>query len=364
MNPLRKEGATTNGSRTTLRDIANICNVSSTTVSLVLKGAETKRVGSAKRDEIARAARDLNYRPNRIARALAAKESGTLGLVLNTLQIPFYAEITQNIIAHSKEAGYGVLVSSALDSSGSHQRRVEDERQVILNLVDRGVDGLIICSALREDPVITEIERMGVPFVLALREVKRGPKEPTLDYIGTDNERGGYLLGEHILKLNHKKVAIVTGDMEATSAHERLLGTLEAFKDYGVDLDPALIVNGDYSRQVSYRAIDALLGKEKSFTAIISHSDIMAMGVLDVLRDRNIRVPKNMAVVGFDNSDMAGLPGVDLTTIAQERALLGKLAVDMLVEKIKNPRNHLAKRIILDPVLVIRKTCGSNGRKR
>jgi DNA-binding LacI/PurR family transcriptional regulator len=107
-----------------------------------------------------------------------------------------------------------------------------------------------------------------------------------------------------------------------------------------------------------------LLEKGKKFTAIISHSDIMAIGVLEALGNAGIRVPKEVAVVGFDNSEMAGLPAVELTTIAQERALLGKLAVEMLVEKIKNPTSHLAKRIILNPVLVIRKTCGFHEKKK
>jgi LacI family transcriptional regulator len=364
LDTARTDSSTRKDKRITLQDIAQKCNVTSTTVSLVLKKLETNRVSSATRAKITKVAKDLCYRPNRVARALSSRESGTLGLVLNTLKIPFYAEIAQHIITHAKEAGYGVLVSSALESAGPHHSRIDDERQVLLNLIDRGVDGLIICSALREDPVITEIENMGIPFVLALREAKRGPKAVALDYIGTDNQRGGYLLGEHVLRMRHKKIAIVTGDMEATSAHDRLTGTLQAFKDHGVDPDQELIVNGEYSRSISYGIIHELLEKGKKPTAFICHSDIMAMGVLEALRDSGFKVPEDMVVVGFDNSEMAGLPGVDLTTIAQERALLGKLAVEMLVEKIKNPTNHLAKRIILNPVLVIRKTCGFHEKKK
>ena len=97
---------------------------------------------------------------------------------------------------------------------------------------------------------------------------------------------------------------------------------------------------------------------------MISHSDIMAIGVSEALGNAGIKLPKEVAVMGFDNSEMAGLPGVELTTIAQEKALLEKLAVEMLVEKIKNPTDHLAKRIILNPVLLIRKTCGFHERKR
>ena len=344
--------------RTTLKDISRECNVSTTAISLVLKGVETKRVGSEKRDEIIRTAKRLNYRPNYMARALVGRESSTIGLVLDTLAIPFYAEIAQNIIAHAKSLGYSLLVSSGLETSGSHEDRIDDERQAILNLIDRGVEGIIICSALRDDPVITEIEVIGVPIVLALREVKRGPKDPALDYVGTDNERGGYIMGEHILKMGHKRIAIVTGDMEASSAHDRLSGTLTAFKDYGVEVDQSLIVNGGYRRSLSYHVTNELLEGGKNTTAIIAHSDIMAMGVLQALKDHGIRVPKDMAVVGLDNSEMAGLPGIDLTTVAQERSVLGKMAADMLIDKIRNPRQHLAKRTILNPTLVIRKTCG------
>ncbi len=348
------------GRKPTLKDIAARANVSAATVSIVLKDKNTPRVSAAKRKEILKIAVDFKYRPNQIARALVARESRTIGLVVNTLVIPFYAEIAQDILARAKDTGYSVLITSTQELRSSKQSRIEEEKLLIHNLLDRGVDGLIICSALREDPMVAELQELNFPFVLALRDVKRGPRDPRIDYIGIDNMRGGYLAAEHLIKLGHTNIAIITGDMQAISSHDRLAGTFQAFKDYRINADHDIILEGEYKRDVSYAVTMDLLKRKQRPGAILSHSDHMAMGVLEALHQKDIRVPQEVAVVGFDNIEMAGLPGIELTTVAQQKATIGKMAVDMLLDKMRSPNEHLAKRIILDPVLVVRRTCGAH----
>ena len=349
------------GYKPTLKDIAAQANVSAATVSIVLKDTNTPRVSAAKREQILNIVAELKYRPNQLARALVARESRTIGLVVNTLVIPFYAEIAQDILARAKDTGYSVLITSTQELRNAKQQRIEEEKQLIHNLLDRGVDGLIMCSALREDPVVNELQAINFPFVLALRDVQRGPKDPRIDYIGIDNQRGGYLATEHLLKLGHRRIAIITGDMQASSSHDRLAGSLQALADYGLNADHDSILDGDYRRDVSYAITkNLLLSRHRQRpSAILSHSDHMAMGVLEALHELDIPVPDEMAVVGFDNIEMAGLPGIELTTVAQQKATMGKLAVDMLIDRIKSPQAHLARRIILDPALVVRRTCGT-----
>ena len=343
----------------TLKDIAREAKVSPTTVSLVLKDHETKRVSHAKRNQILKIAKKLNYRPNFVARNLVANESRTIGVVITTLIIPFYSEIAQDIITRSKETGYSVLISSTRELISSEANRIDAERQSIHELLDRGVDGLIICSAFRNDPVIPELIDQSAPFVLALRDIEQNSQLPLLDYVGINNQRGGYLAAEHLLRLGHRKIAIITGDMLVLSAHERLNGSLEGFNAYGEEPpNPDLILNGNYKRGDSYRATRELLKRKDRPTAILVHADHMAMGTLEALRDEGLRVPEDVALVGFDDIEMAGLPGVDLTTISQKKATLGKMAVEILIDKIKGKANRLSKRILLDPELVIRNTCG------
>jgi len=343
----------------TLKDIAKAAGVTAATVSLVMKDAETKRVSPAKRKEILDTAKKLNYRTNQIARALVTRKSSTIGLVVNTLVIPFYSEIAQDILSRAKETGYRVLISSTLELRKSNNpTSPEEEREVINNLLDYGVDGLIICSARREDPVISELQTSGIPFILALRDVNRGVSEGTYDYIGIDNELGGYMVTKHLLKLGYKNIVIITGDMQVSSAHERLAGTLKAFHESGIEPKKESIFEGDYKRETSYKLTCEIIKNRNLPDAIISQSDHMAMGVLTALRDNGIKVPNEVAVVGFDDIEMAGLPGVDLTTISQEKEIIGKTAVDMLVDKLKVKSEHISKRIILKPKLVVRKTCG------
>jgi LacI family transcriptional regulator len=171
----------------TLKHIAQRIGVSTTAVSLALRDPSTKRVSAEKRNQILAIARELNYQPNHIARGSVKKESLTIGVVFSTLAIPFYGEIARDIIIRAHEIGYSVIVASLEQlghSSESTTRKIDEERECIENLVSRGVDGLIICSALKKDPVIFELQERGFPFILALRDVEGGPNDPTLDYIG------------------------------------------------------------------------------------------------------------------------------------------------------------------------------------
>lgn len=346
--------------KSTLKDIAKEAEVSATSVSLVLNDPETKRVSSLKRRQIIKIAEKLKYRPNCFARNLVAKESRTMGLVITTLTIPFYSEIAQDIIAQAKERGYSIIISTTREFISSEEMsRIQEERRSIYELLDRGVDGLIVCSALKRDPVISEVLGQGIPLVLALRDVEKSSNLPSFDYVGINNKKGGFLAAEHLLRMGHRRTGIITGDMNVLSSLDRLEGSLQAFKAYGVPPPPPeRILSGNYKRADSYRATRILLARKERPTAILVHADYMAMGTLEALRDEGIKVPEEMAIVGFDDIEMAGIPGVDLTTVSQKKSALGRTAVDMLINRIRGQFNHKVKRILLEPTLVIRRTCG------
>lgn len=337
--------------RTTIKDIASEAKVSPTTVSLVLTNEQTSRVGAATRKRILEIAKRLNYSPNYAARALVARESRTLGLVITTLINPFYSEIAQDIIGQAKELGYSVIIGSARDG-------LEDERRSVHDLLDRGVDGLIICSCLRHDPVISDLLKESIPLVLAVRNVQQSPENPAVNSVGVDNERGAYLAVEHLIKIGHKKIGFLMGDQQTSTGYDRYAGVLAAFDVYSMEFNPDLVLYGDFRRKSGLHLTRKLFSMEKDITAIVAHNDHMAIGVLDGLREKGIRVPEDIAVIGFDDIEMAGLPGIDLTTVTQKKDLIGRTAVNILIEEIKESSNHLAKRIILNPTLIIRESCG------
>jgi DNA-binding LacI/PurR family transcriptional regulator len=287
-----------------------------------------------------------------LARSLVGQKSSTLGLVITTLLNPFYAEITQAVIDRAKEDGYGIIASSVGDGGP------DVEQHYVNELLDRGVDGLVICSALREDPVILDLRKRGVPFVLALRVVDEDLANHPIDFVCVDDRRGAAMITEHLLSMGHTRIAIIAGPQETSTGYLRLSGALAAFEARGLKANPSLIFRGDYTRDSGYKlALEVIRAKSK-VSAIVSANDIMAMGVLQALAENGLKVPDDIALVGFDNIEMAGLPGVELTTISHPKVTLGRLAVEQLLAKIKGESDDVVKKCIIDPVLVIRKTCG------
>lgn len=344
-------------SRPTLKDIAREAQLSPSTVSLVLRDPETNRVSSETRKKIIAIAKRINYRPNLLARSLVGQKSSTIGLVITTMLNPFYAEVTQAIIDRAREDGYGVIATSVGDGGPRIEQHYANE------LLDRGVDGLIVCSALRNDPVICDLGMRGVPFVLALRGVDEAPCDQPPDFVGVDDRRGAATITEHLLSMGHTRIALITGPQETSTGYHRFSGAQAAFEARGLTVDPSLIFKGDYSRTSGHKLGLEIIRTQPRPTAIFSANDIMAMGVLQALAENGLKSPDDIALVGFDDIEMAGLPGVELTTISHQKITLGRLAVEQLLDKIKGESEHVVKKFLIDPVLVIRKTCGFNARQ-
>jgi DNA-binding LacI/PurR family transcriptional regulator len=340
------------GKKPTIKDIAREANVSPATVSLVLRDRETPRVSPATRNQVLKIAKRLNYKPNIFARSLVGKESLNLGLVITSLQNPFYAEITHEIIDQAMKKNYGVIATSVAKGD------LDAEQRVVHNLLDRGVDGLVICSTRRHDPLIYELKAEGVRFVLAWRTVEQKPTDPSVDFFGLDNQRGAVMVIDHLVKLGHKRIALISGPRDTSTGYDRYMGAMSAFEAHGIDADRDLILFGDFYRESGYELTQKLLRSKNRPTAIFAGNDCMAMGVLDALAEQGLKVPFDMALVGFDDIEMAGLPGIDLTTVAHLKNTIGRLAVDHLIDKIRGESDRMVKKIILDPLLVIRKSCG------
>ena len=347
-------GSVMESSRVTLKDIAREANVSPASVSLVLRDKETVRVSEATRKRVIEIAERLNYRPNLLARTLVGKGSSTLGLVITTLLNPFYAEITQAIIDRAREKGYSVIATS-VDYGGP------DVEQFYLDeLLDRGVDGLIISSALRNDTAIKNLRKRGVPFVLVVREVDEAPSEKPVDFVGVDDQRGAALATEHLFDLGHTHIAIIAGPQDTSTGYHRLQGVKVAFKARGLEVDSDLIYYGNYKRESGYEQTQKILGSRKKATAIFAANDIMAIGAIEALAEKGLKVPYDMALIGFDDIEIAGLPGVDLTSISHQKAHMGQLAVERLIEKISGKSENVVTKSLIDPILVVRKTCGAD----
>jgi LacI family transcriptional regulator len=188
--------------------------------------------------------------------------------------------------------------------------------------------------------------------------VDRKPSDPSIDYIIPNDQRGAAMAVEHLLKLGYKRLAVILGPQDTSSGYNRRMGALATIKAYGIRKGDVLVLQGDYTRESGYKLAQKIVVMKDKPDAVYSSNDIMAIGLLHAFADKGIRVPEDIAIVGYDDIEMAGLPGVDLTTISFRRDAMGAVAVDRLIEKIEGSSSDIVTRTLLDPVLTIRKTCG------
>jgi DNA-binding LacI/PurR family transcriptional regulator len=179
-----------------------------------------------------------------------------------------------------------------------------------------------------------------------------------VDYVGVDNIMGGYLAVEHMIRLGHRKIGVIGGSSESSVGLERLEGGKQALKTYQVKPREDYFLEGDFLKDSGYRGGKRFLQMEDPPTAIFAANDYMALGTYQAIAEEGLRIPEDIALVGFNDIEFAGMKGVELTTIGQKKFEMGTLAVKTLVENIEGGGRTSTKEILLKPELIIRKTCG------
>lgn len=340
-------------SRVTIKDIARLAQVSPSTVSLVLN----KKPGVAKdtRYRVLRVARELNFTPNLVARSLVKRQSNSVGLMITNTKNPIFPEIGAGVEEVLSEQGLSLNLISTFDDAEIERKKIEDMRA-------RGTDGLIISCALVQDPPLAQLQEDGFPLISVLRRVYDCPE---MDYVIVDNLRGGYLAVEHLVRMGHERIAVIMGPQDTSTGQERLQGGLSAMKAYGIAVDRDLIFEGDYFRECGYLATNSFLDlpPTRRPTAIFSCNDDMAMGAFEAILDANLSIPEDMALVGFNNVEATSLRTIEMTTIEQHSVEMGRLAAGRIIQKINRGRGYRKPyQLVLEPSLVIRKTCGFSQR--
>lgn len=335
--------------RPTIKDIAGIAKVSPTAVSMALN--DRPRIGHETRKRILRIAKDLNYQPNFVARSLVSKRSHTIGLIITTIMNPFYPELAKGIEDKAMELGYNIILCST-------NYDLKLEKYCINTLRSKGVDGIIFSSVEINDPNIKPLIEDHYPFILVNRRIHNRFLNKKADYIALDNFSGGYMAMEHLYKLGHRRIGIIVGSLNTSTAVERTGGAKKLLKDYGLKLEPNLIMECNFSKELAYHATKKFLSMKTPPTAIFAENDYMALGVREALLDSGLKIPENMALVGFDDIASTALRGVEITTVSQKKYEMGALAVKILIDKLKNETPTMVNQIILEPELIIRNSCG------
>jgi LacI family transcriptional regulator len=333
----------------TIKDIARKANVSHTTVSRALN--DKSRIKNETKERILSIAKELNYRPNFIARSLVMRRTKTLGLVITTIANPFYTELSQGIEATAIGLGYNIILCST-------NYDLAAEKKYIDMLRSKGVDGIIFTSAHMGDPNILALAEEGFPIILVNRRTYHPMVREKVDYVGVDNIHGGFLAVEHLIKLGHKRIGVIGGSSESSVGFERLEGGKKALAAYGLDVISDYFLEGDFLKGSGYQGGKKFLQMREPPTAIFATNDYMALGTYQAIVEEGVRIPEEVALIGFNDIEFTSMKGVELTTVGQKKYEMGALAAKTLVERVEGAKLGPPMEIILEPEVIIRKTCG------
>lgn len=325
----------------TMEDVASRAGVSRALVSLVMRNSP--KVSESSRAAVLEAAADLGYRRNFMAHQLASRRSMTIGLVLNDLHNPFFAEMTDGIHQAAVESGYRIVINTGL-------RNLAGERAAVDTFLEFRTDGIILVGTELSDDDLTALANETTLVVAA-----RASGADNYDTVTVDDWLGARMVVDHLVALGHSRIAHIDGGT-GSGALQRSQGYRAAMERHGLS-DCVRIVAGEYSERAGAEAVEGLLSDGGMPTAIFAANDLMATGVLDRLEDEGLRVPADVSLVGFDNTSLAALHHISLTTVNQPRELLGRLAADFLIERLDAGREDAVHRL-LEPSLVCRSTSG------
>ena len=329
----------------TIRDVARVSKVSIATVSRVFNGSALVRTDT--RRKVLAVASRLGYWPNSIARSLITSRTHTLGVLMPDLFGEFFSEVVHGMDLAGRERGFHLLVSR---SSSSTEELVEAIRTM------RGrVDGLIVMAPdFDADPVL----RLGAGVV---PRVFMNPHAPPTDCdaVSIANCEGAASAVRHLIGLGHRSVALISGPEHNIDARQRREGWRAALCGAGIEPGADLEFRGDFAERSGYEAAAELLRRQARPTALFAANDYMAVGALGALHDAKVRVPEDLAVVGFDDIALARYLNPPLTTVRVDMEQLGRRAVEILLDRDAHPE-HAGRRLeVLATSLVVRRSCGT-----
>jgi DNA-binding LacI/PurR family transcriptional regulator len=327
----------------TLEEVARAANVSRATVSRVVNG--DRRVRTDTRTAVEAAVRDLGYVPNRAARSLVTRRSGSVGVVIPepTAQLfgdPFFPRILRGIgdVLAQEEMQLVLLMPQVR----------ADEVRVGRYLAAGHVDGVLLVSLHGSDPLPNELRALGIPALVGGR-----PPSAGITYVDVDNQRGAAMAVEHLVAEGRRRIATIAGPQDMPAGADRLAGYHEALGNAGLPLNEQMIEIADFSLEGGRSAMERLLARTPRLDAVFVASDLMGVGALSALQAAGRAVPDDVAVVGFDDSPLAAQAQPPLSSVRQPIEEMGREMAQLLIRMISS-RERIARRVILATELVIR----------
>ncbi|WP_040780766.1 LacI family DNA-binding transcriptional regulator [Nocardia pneumoniae] len=332
--------------RPTMEDVAARAGVSRALVSLVMRNSP--KVSEHRRRAVLDAAKDLGYQPHIMARSLASRTSNIVGVLVSDLRNAFFADVVESMDAAAQESGLELILNTG-------RRSAARERAALESLLSFRPGGVILLSPVLPAAALREAARQA-PLVL----VSRASTVADIDTVNDDGEVGAGLAVDHLVALGHRRIVHLDGGSAFTSAPRRK-GYRAAMQRHG--LEP-MVVPSEHTDSAGMAAVRKLLNlfsRDNFPTALVCGNDFNAVGAMSALGEAGLRVPEDVSIVGYDNTSLAALRHVALTTIDQPRTEMGRLAIEALAERLRDGRTAPVRRR-LQPSLVIRSTTAAPGR--
>lgn len=328
----------------TITDVAREARVSASTVSHVIN--ETRYVSDEVKQRVHAAMEALNYQPNVIARSLRTRETLTVGVVVSDVTNPFFTSIVRAIEDEVLKQGYSIILCDT-------DEKPEREQAYLRLLMGRRVDGLIVAPSSGNADLLRSAIESGLPVVLLDRSV------PGLaaDVVLSDNESGAFDAVSYLIGMGHRRIGIIAGRLEVSTGADRMAGYVRAIRTHGIPADESLIEVAKFKRDIAYDKTMQMLNRAEPPTALFVCNNVMTAGTMAALKAAGKKVPEDISVIGFDDSEWAALMDPPLTVVAQPIVELGTRAAQTLMRRISRGRVKTPRAVVLKPELILRDSC-------
>ncbi len=329
-----------------IKDVSALANVSVATVSRVLSGKGY--VSESARTAVLRAVEELHYIPNVMAQGLKTRRSGLLALLLPQIVSTYFVLLARGVEDVANKHGYHLIICNTDES-------LEKQTSYLDLLVSRGVEGVVVASVNRSPKSLHRLLLQKTPVVLVDRLVHDFPA----DIVRGDGFSGMKTLTGHMIGLGHRRIALINGNLNTSPAIDRLAGYRAAHQEAGLAVDEALISCGKWLPEDAEGRLAGMLDAKIRFTAALGANHFMSTGILRTLRARELGVPAQIAVAGFDEMELNTDLDPFLTTMAQPVHTMGTFAMNMLLERITGAYAGPSREVVLAPWLVVRRSSGA-----
>lgn len=334
-----------------LKDIAKKLNMSVSTVSRVVNNKSY--VKPETRELVMQALDELSYMPNQVARSLKNKSTKTIGIMVPDISEDFFAYVIKGIDDILGMKGYTMILCDTGENP-------EKEELYLNMLFEKQIDGIILATVCKEHRTLYKLIAKDLPIIF----IDNLPNLKTnFDSVIIDNCKASYIAVEHLIKLGHKNIGAIMGKLDETTGYDRLQGYKRALEDHDINIDENLIKIGDFKEKSGYESMKELLLLNENITAVYIASSKMTYGAIKAIKDKGLKIPGDISLVGFDIHDVSGLITPSITTILQPEERIGKVAGELMLKRLQDSNDRYNQKIVLDPDILIRESCGYTSRK-